>query len=92
MPDHTITLLLGLVFSCINPLVPAAAALYYLLVTLIERYQQLYVWSRPYESGGQLWKQIVGQVCMSQASHTQASNKHACGSKAASVLSMWSVY
>ncbi|GFH11077.1 RSN1_7TM domain-containing protein, partial [Haematococcus lacustris] len=62
LPNHTIIVLLTLVFACVHPLVTPAGLLYFTVNQLLERYQQVYVWRRSYESGGKLWRQAVLQV------------------------------
>ncbi len=58
LPNHTIVLLLGLVFCCINPAVLAPCCLYFLLALLAERYQVLYVFAHREQAGGQMWRQV----------------------------------
>ncbi|EFJ43788.1 ERD4-related membrane protein [Volvox carteri f. nagariensis] len=60
--DHTIAMMLGLTFSCINPIVCPAALAYFLVNFLGETYNNVYVYRRQYESGGMLWKTVYNQV------------------------------
>ena len=52
--NHTITILLGLVFSVINPLVPLVCVLYFCVVYLTERYNMLYSERPIYHAGGKV--------------------------------------
>lgn len=56
------TILFGLVFSVINPLVPAMCIVYFLVAHLTDKYNLLYVQRPAYQSGGQLWKQVFEQI------------------------------
>ena len=51
--NHTITILLGLVFSVINPLLPLICVLYFCIIYLTERYNMLYAERPVYHAGGQ---------------------------------------
>ncbi|KAK9852109.1 hypothetical protein WJX84_005426 [Apatococcus fuscideae] len=62
VPDHTIVILLGIVFCCVNPLLCVAAFVYFCIVWLLEKYDMLYVWQETYQAGGKLWLQIFPQV------------------------------
>ncbi|KAG2424686.1 hypothetical protein HXX76_014262 [Chlamydomonas incerta] len=62
VPDHTIAMLLGLVFCCMNPLVCPAALSYFLAACVGERYNVIYVYRPQYESAGRLWKTVYNQI------------------------------
>eukprot|EP00884_Botryococcus_braunii_P010053 jgi/Botrbrau1/19049/Bobra.0100s0073.2 len=65
VPRHTMVILFGLVFAVINPLVPPMALLYFLVITIIEKYSMLYIYTEQFQSGGQLWRQIFEQIVAS---------------------------
>ncbi|KAL4447960.1 hypothetical protein ABPG75_005179 [Micractinium tetrahymenae] len=65
IPDDTISLLLGLVFSLVCPIIAPMALIYFLVVFTVWKYQLLYVKSQRYQSGGQAWTRVFTQVCFS---------------------------
>jgi hypothetical protein len=62
VPEHSIILLLGLVFSVIAPLVLVAALIFFCMALLVESYNWVWVFRRPYEGGGRLWKALFRHV------------------------------
>ncbi|EIE18583.1 DUF221-domain-containing protein [Coccomyxa subellipsoidea C-169] len=62
LPQHTITILLGLVFCIMNPIICPMCLIYFLITTGTEKYNLLYVYTSEYESGGQLWPTVYWQV------------------------------
>ena len=54
VPTHTITILLGLTFCCMNPLLPPMALVYFLVNTVTEKYNMLYVMRARFQSGGRV--------------------------------------
>lgn len=52
---HTMTILLGLCFCCLSPLIAPFCLLYFTLAILAQKYQLVYVFSHPYEACGRLW-------------------------------------
>lgn len=58
VPEHSMILLLGMIFSVIAPLVLAAAFMFFCVALLVESYNWVWVFRRPYEGGGRLWKQV----------------------------------
>lgn len=57
VPQHTITILLGLVFCCMNPLVPVMCLIYFLINTVTEKYNMMYVMRARFQSGGRVRRQ-----------------------------------
>jgi calcium permeable stress-gated cation channel len=55
MPRLSLVLLLGVTFAPINPIVPPACLLYFLMVSLTEKYNLLYVQRERFQSGGLAW-------------------------------------
>ncbi|KAL3134038.1 hypothetical protein ABBQ32_008470 [Trebouxia sp. C0010 RCD-2024] len=54
VPDHTMAILLGLAFSVVEPLIAPIGLLYFLVMTLIGKYQMVYVFTETFQSGGKL--------------------------------------
>lgn len=59
---HMMTLFLGIVFCCINPIIASVVCVYFLVASLTEKYNNIFVYRRKYESGGQLWVTLLNQV------------------------------
>jgi len=55
---HTLTFFLGIVFAVVNPLILPVELLYFLLMTMYNRYKLIYVYSEDYQSGGEVWNQV----------------------------------
>eukprot|EP00803_Ostreobium_quekettii_P011457 evm.model.scf_1059.5 EVM.evm.TU.scf_1059.5 scf_1059:28549-38537(-) len=64
VPDHTMVILLGVVFAAINPIITVTALAYFLVNTIAWRYQVLYVYKEEYQSGGKMWVQVFDQVLL----------------------------
>lgn len=58
IPDHSIILLLSVVFCVINPLVMCCGLAFFAMALVVESYNWGYVFRRPYEGGGELWQQV----------------------------------
>jgi hypothetical protein len=53
VPDHMMAMLLGLVFCIVAPPIAVIAAAYFLVNSIIARYQVCYVYTPRFETGGQ---------------------------------------
>ena len=62
VPNHTLTILLGLAFSVVNPIVLPVTLAYFLAMKLTWTYNMLYIYSEEYQSGGKLWEHIFEHV------------------------------
>lgn len=60
-PD-TIAILLGVLYSCISPLILPFVLLYFLTAYLVWKYQVMYVYSQPYQAGGTIWMRVFDQL------------------------------
>lgn len=65
LPRHSLVGLIGIVFAPINPLVPLMCTLYFLMASITEKYNMLYVRRERYQSGGLLWPRGADQVMVS---------------------------
>lgn len=75
--DHTMTILLGVAFACVNPIICLVCFMYFVVNTLIERYQNMYVFRRQYQGGGRLWQHVSGHICLTKAMMCVLCNSHA---------------
>lgn len=62
IPGDSIAMLLGLVFCVVCPIITPIALLYFAITYLIWKYQMLYVYGQPYQTGGRLWMRVFDQV------------------------------
>lgn len=62
LPNHTLVILLGVVFAAINPIITLTALVYFVTNIIVWRYQLLYVYKEEYQSGGKLWMQVFDQI------------------------------
>jgi hypothetical protein len=65
LPRHSLVGLVGVVFAPINPLVPLMCTVYFLMASITEKYNMLYVRREAYQSGGLLWPRGADQVMVS---------------------------
>ncbi len=63
MPHHTIAFLLGVVFCIVAPVITPVALAYFLVNSLINKYQMVYVFTKRFESGGKVGA-YPNQVCV----------------------------
>lgn len=63
VPDHTMSILLGLSFSVVEPLIAPIGLLYFLVMTLIGKYQMVYVFTEQFQSGGKASRLPVSCHC-----------------------------
>ncbi|KAG0287538.1 hypothetical protein BGZ96_008546 [Linnemannia gamsii] len=62
IPVHTIAFSIGLIYSTIQPLILPFMVIYFGLFYLAFRYQFLYVYRQPVDSGGLVYPRIVDQI------------------------------
>lgn len=58
VPEHSIILLLSVVFCVINPLVLCCGLVFFAMALVVESYNWGLVFRRPYEGGRELWQQV----------------------------------
>ena len=54
LQDHATALLLGLTFCVISPLIAPVACIYFLVSTVMGKYQLVYVYAQRFQSGGRV--------------------------------------
>jgi len=62
IPMDTLTILLGVVFSVQNPMLPLAAAVCMIIAGSVFRYNWLYKYRQTTESGGLIWSTMADQI------------------------------
>jgi DNA-directed RNA polymerase III subunit RPC2 len=60
--NHTMTLLLGLAFTVLAPLIAPFCLLYFSLALLAQKYQLIYVVTLPYQASGRMWMNVSGSA------------------------------
>ncbi len=60
--QHTMTVLFGVVFSTISPLMAPVCTCYFAAALLLEKYNLVYVFTHAYEATGRMWPMLFGQV------------------------------
>jgi len=61
VPGDTITILLGLAFCIICPLITPAAFIYFSTSYVVHKHNLSYVYAEPYQSGGMIWLRVFDQ-------------------------------
>jgi hypothetical protein len=59
---HTLTIMLGIIFSCQAPIIGGICLYYFILNTAFEIYNTIYVFDKIYEKNGYLWYTIFNQI------------------------------
>jgi hypothetical protein len=60
--EHTLVLLLGLVYCIIQPVMAPVVLIYFFVNYSIAKYQAIYILRPAYESGGLIWPRVHNQV------------------------------
>ncbi|KAG0239108.1 hypothetical protein B0O80DRAFT_13677 [Mortierella sp. GBAus27b] len=60
--DGTLIFVIVLIYSCIKPMILGFGVLYFALGYLVFKYQLLYVFYHPYESGGLTWPMVYNRI------------------------------
>ena len=64
LPDHTITVLLLLVFSVAQPFIALVSVMYFFFVYFYTRYNLLYTQREAYQTGGLIWPTVRLGFCL----------------------------
>lgn len=62
IPVHTISFAIGLIYSTIQPIILIFIVIYFGFFYLAFRYQFLYVYRQPFDSGGLIYPRIIDQI------------------------------
>lgn len=65
IPLYMIIFLLGLTYSCINPIICPIVLVYACISIIPEKYNHTYIYNKKHESGGNLWVCIFNQIMVS---------------------------
>lgn len=65
IPDNSMVILLGLVYSVICPIIAPIALAYFLVTSLIYKYQALYMNSERFQSGGNVSGPVSADMAIS---------------------------
>lgn len=61
IPLYMIIYVMGITYSCINPIINPIICIYALISIIFERYNHIYIYEKKHESGGVLWICIFNQ-------------------------------
>ncbi|KAF9197158.1 hypothetical protein BGZ49_002561 [Haplosporangium sp. Z 27] len=62
--NSTLLFVVILIYSCINPTILIFGVIYFALAYFVYKYQLLYVYFHPNESGGQIWPMVYSRMTM----------------------------
>ncbi|KAG0331802.1 hypothetical protein BG004_001497 [Podila humilis] len=62
--NSTLTFVIVLIYSCIQPMILAFGAAYFAIGVLVYKYQLLYVFFHPNESGGLTWPMVYNRIIL----------------------------
>ncbi|KAF9173666.1 hypothetical protein BGX20_002502 [Mortierella sp. AD010] len=62
--NTTLIFVIILIYSCMKPMILIFGVIYFALAYLVFKYQLLYVYFHPYESGGQMWPMVYSRMTL----------------------------
>ena len=62
VPTALLMATISLTYSSLNPLICPAAAVYFFLGLIVYKYNLMFVYSKPFETGGVMWGIIVTRM------------------------------
>ncbi|KAF9576342.1 hypothetical protein EC968_009316 [Mortierella alpina] len=62
--NSTLTFVIVLIYSCIKPLILVFGSVYFAVGYVVYKYQLLYVFFHPYESGGLTWPMVYNRITL----------------------------
>ncbi|KAF9945796.1 hypothetical protein BGZ72_000959 [Mortierella alpina] len=62
--NATLSFVIVLIYSCIKPLILVFGSVYFALGYVVYKYQLLYVFFHPYESGGLTWPMVYNRITL----------------------------
>jgi hypothetical protein len=62
VPMNMIIFMLGIIYSCINPIICPIVLIYAVITLITEKYNHIYIYNKKHESGGNLWISIFNQT------------------------------
>ena len=76
--DDTVAILLGLVYCVIAPIITPIALAYFLICSLLYKYNAVYVFSPRFQSGGHVRLFSICSSCLLCCSHLASMVTHLC--------------